>query len=262
MSNASRLAGLREALGISILLDTLTVAEVVNGKGRAPVCLVCEHASGHIPAELGDLGLAAEDRYSHAALDIGAEALARSMSDSLDAPLVLATVSRLVCDLNRPAGSEDATPAQVERIVVPGNQALGKVCRIGRARSVYHPFHSEVARVLSGFATPPALVTLHSFTPTWHGAVRDSEIGLLHDTDDRLAKAMMAAGCGSYRSELNQPYSAADGVTHTLQRHASEAPNVMIEVRNDLLSDPDGIKSVSGALTNALRAALADGCAA
>ncbi|MBM3584573.1 MAG: hypothetical protein FJX36_09165 [Alphaproteobacteria bacterium] len=48
--------------------------EVVNAGGRAPVLLVCDHASPRIPTVLGDLGLAGDDRIRHIAWDIGADA--------------------------------------------------------------------------------------------------------------------------------------------------------------------------------------------
>lgn len=234
----------------------MAVAEVVNRQGGAPICLVCEHASSFIPPSFGDLGLSAEDRYSHAALDIGAEDLARHLSDVLDAPLVLARVSRLICDLNRPAAVPEGTPEKVEQIEVPGNRGLTQADRVNRAREVYHPFHNEVAKLLSGFPMPPAFVTLHSFTPVWNGVARGTEIGLLHDADDQLARAMLAQADSRYLTELNKPYAAKDGVTHTLQRHAGGLQNVMIEVRNDLLSDQAAIAQVATSLAATLSAAL------
>lgn len=233
------------------------MAEVVNRQGGAPICLVCEHASGFIPPSFRDLGLSPSDRYSHASVDIGAEDMARLLSNMLDAPLVLACVSRLVCDLNRPAAAPEATPEKVEQIDVPGNRGLTQASRVDRAQAVYHPFHNEVTKLLSGFATPPVFVTLHSFTPVWNGVARATEIGFLHDANDQLAQAMLAHADSRYRTELNQPYSAKDGVTHTLQRHAGGLQNVMIEVRNDLLSDPQTVAQVATSLATTLNAALA-----
>ena len=236
----------------------MAVSEVVNQAGGAPICLVCEHAGNVLPVELNRLGLSDRDLLSHAVYDIGAEDLAREMAERLDAPLVLARISRLVCDLNRPPGSPASTPSRVESIDIPGNEALTEASRIDRAKSVYHPFHNEVRRVLSTFDAPPAFVTVHSFTPSWNGVPRDTEIGLLHDADSRLAQAMLARAKGGFRVELNQPYSAKDGVTHTLQRHASTAPSVMIEVRNDLLGSPQGVAKAAETLSLALTSALTD----
>lgn len=238
--------------------DDLDPATVVNPGGRGGVCLVCEHASAHIPAGMGDLGLAPADRFSHAAWDIGAEALARALSESFDAPLVAATVSRLVVDLNRPAASPEASPARVEVIDVPGNRGLTDAGRHARARAIYDPFHARVAATLEAIDASPVMVTVHSFTPRWHGAPRSTEIGLLHDADDRLARAMLAAAPEGIRVELNAPYAPSDGVMHMLQKHALPRGlrNVMIEVRNDLLGDEAGVARMAATLAAMLTAAL------
>ena len=237
------------------------VAEVVNPGGKARVLLVCEHASPVIPSSLNDLGLAADDRYSHAVWDIGAADLARRLSALLDAPLVLARISRLVYDCNRPPEAPDSIPARTETIEVPGNRDLSTEARANRAAEVYHPFHACVSATLDRFNQPPALVTIHSFTPTWRGIARPTELGLLHDANPGLATAMLAATGPALRTDLNQPYSAADGVTHTLQRHANarDLENVMIEVRNDLLADADAIARIADLLQNMLAAALTQG---
>lgn len=236
-------------------------ATVVNPGGRAGICLVCEHASAEIPSRLEDLGLSAHDRYSHAVWDLGAEALARRMSAILDAPLVVSRVSRLVYDCNRPPKAPDCIPARTERIEVPGNAMLSAEDRAARVAQVYEPFHDIVATTLDGFAVSPAFVTVHSFTPQWHGEPRATEIGLLHDADPELARAMQAAALVEPSVTLNEPYDASDGVTHTLKRHANGRGllNVMIEVRNDLLSDDAGVERIAATLTSMLAAALSKG---
>lgn len=239
-----------------ILPEGMAVANVVNPQGRAPIVLICEHASDYIPPGLNDLGLSSKDRFSHAVVDIGAEALARRLSETLDAPLVLARVSRLVCDLNRPPASTEASPALVENIEIPGNLGLTETDRVARADAVYYPFHDTAAKVIAGRSTAPALVTIHSFTPTWLGKVRDTEIGLLHDQDDSLAKAMLTKSGTRYRTELNRPYDASDGVTHTLQKHGNGLQNVMIEVRNDILAKETSIPEVAEILAAMLKASL------
>ena len=42
-------------------------AELINRLGKAPVVLICEHASNFIPASLSDLGLNSDGQVSHAA---------------------------------------------------------------------------------------------------------------------------------------------------------------------------------------------------
>lgn len=228
--------------------------------GSSPIVLVCEHASNHIPEAYRGLGLSEADRVSHAAWDPGALAVAEGMARHLDASLVAALVSRLVIDCNRPPEASDAMPARSEVIAVPGNIGLTPRDRAARAAAYYHPFHATVERALER-VSEPILVTIHSFTPTYHGTARPVEIGILHDRDTRLADAML--DLAERRTDAvvarNQPYGPEDGVTHTLQRHAVEAgrPNVMIEVRNDLLATPAQQESM--ALT--LSQWLAEACA-
>ncbi len=239
--------------------DDGPAAEVINPRGSAPICLVCEHASAFIPATLGDLGLAPEHRQSHAAWDIGGRDLATALSQRLDAPLVASRVSRLVYDCNRPPNAPGAIPEKSEVVEVPGNVGLSDAARAARATEVYDPFRSLLKTTLDGFAEPPVLVTIHSFTPVWFGQPREVELGLLHDSDDRLARAMLAEAPDGLDTRLNAPYSVTDGVTHTLREHAIPrgVQNVMIEVRNDLVSDAAGVARFAGILDTMLTRALA-----
>lgn len=232
-------------------------AEIVNGDGRADVVFVCEHASAEIPNRLNDLGIAPHDRFSHAVWDIGAGGLAWRLARALDAPLVLGTVSRTVYDLNRSPEAPDAIPVRSETIDIPGNRDLSPAERERRVREVHDPFRETLTRMLDERGAS-AMVTIHSFSPIWFGRPRKTEIGLLHDADSRLAEKMLAAAAPGRLVELNKPYSAADGVTHTLARHAVPRgiANVMIEVRNDLLGDDAAIEAMADTLLGMLRPAL------
>jgi predicted N-formylglutamate amidohydrolase len=233
-------------------------AEVINPGAASPICLVCEHASAFIPAALADLGIVPEHRFSHAAWDIGARDLAIALSETLDAPLVASRVSRLVYDCNRPPSAPGAIPARSEVVDVPGNLDLSDPDRTARVTEVYEPFRTLLKTTLDQFETQPVLVTIHSFTPVWFGQPRKVELGLLHDSDDRLARAMLMAAPDNVDARLNAPYSVTDGVTHTLREHAIPRglQNVMIEVRNDLISDAKGVARFSAILTHMLTSAL------
>ena len=101
---------------------------------------------------------------------------------------------------------------------------------------------------------------MHSFTPVYFGKPRAVEIGILHDADTRLADAMLAAAGEKslYDTRRNEPYGPEDGVTHTLKEHglANGLPNVMIEVRNDLIKDEAGQGVVADYLTGLLLKSL------
>ena len=237
--------------------DFIRPVETLNAAGRGPVVLVCEHASNHIPAPFGDLGLQAAELDSHIAWDPGALGVAKAMSAALDAPLVAGRLSRLLYDCNRPPASPDAMPARSEIHDIPGNRNLSGTEKARRVQAIYDPFHAAVEAALDGVSAP-VLVTMHSFTPIFRGQRREVELGILHDTDARLADAMLSAAPARPLARRNQPYGPEDGVTHTLLRHgiARAIPNVMIEVRSDLIADRASQAAMADLLSGLLVPAL------
>ncbi|MEM9792237.1 MAG: N-formylglutamate amidohydrolase [Pseudomonadota bacterium] len=236
------------------------VVQVTNGSATSRYVLVCEHASHHIPSAYGTLGLAPKERYSHAAWDPGALGMAKHLAIALNAKLVAGAVSRLVYDINRPAGASDAVPSQSEQIAVPGNVGLSASDIAERERTFYRPFKAALTRALDATAQP-VLITLHSFTPVYHAQHREVEIGILHHDDRRLADALLRLSTqhSKHLVRRNEPYGPADGVTHTLAVHGEPrgCPNVMIEVRNDLLATPAQQHRMGDILTGWITAAEA-----
>lgn len=233
------------------------VVHLWNAEGRSEVVLVCEHASSFIPDHLRHLGLSAQDRLSHAAWDPGALEVAKHLSRRLEAKLVAGAVSRLVYDCNRPPDAPDAMPARSELIAVPGNVGLDAAAKAARVATYYDPFHAAVRAALQ-VTRNAILVTVHSFTPVFHGKARHVEIGVLHDADTRLADAMLATADRAFNVQRNQPYGPQDGVTHTLKEHglAGGHLNVMIEVRSDLIATPQQQAEMAGILGRWLETAL------
>ena len=239
------------------------VVEVIGEGAPGAALILCEHASHRIPAAYGGLGLSPEAAVSHAAWDPGARDLALHLARSLEATLVASTVSRLVYDCNRPPEAASAMPEKSELIDVPGNAGLTSAQRDERTSTIYRPFCDAVAAQIAarqGRGQPTALITIHSFTPVYYGEVRETEIGILHDTDTALADAMLKAASKLPRHAIhrNRPYGPEDGVTHSLQIHglANGLPNVMIEVRNDLLQTPEQISAIGDELGQMIIPAL------
>ncbi|WP_299963586.1 N-formylglutamate amidohydrolase [uncultured Roseobacter sp.] len=233
---------------------------VLRGQGAAGVVLVCEHAANVFPQDIGDLDVPPEMRSGHAAWDPGALGVATGMSERLDAPLVAGRVSRLIYDCNRPPEAETAILQQSEGMAIPGNIGLSPADRAARVTRYYLPFEAALHRTLDR-ARAKALVTIHSFTPVFMGKRRDVALGVLHDSDTRLADAMLACA-GRHtdlRTERNAPYGPQDGVTHTLRLHglARGIPNVMLEVRNDLISSPVEEAAMAAMLSGWLMEAMA-----
>ena len=220
---------------------------VTNAGGSSPVVFVCDHATNAIPPEFGTLGLTAGDLVRHIAWDPGALPVARLMASALDATLVESTVSRLVIDCNRPLDAPDLIASTSETTPIPGNAALTEADRARRIALAYDPFHAAIESVVEDRLSAGRetwLVSVHSFTPVYRGVARPWEIGILHDEDTRLAAPLIAAlrAEGGLSVGVNQPYSPADRVYHTLEVHGRRRglACAMIEIRNDEISEEAG----------------------
>jgi len=225
--------------------------------------LVCEHASNAFPAAWGDLGLTEAQREAHIAWDPGALPVARALAEALNATLVEARVSRLIYDLNRPPHSRGAMPEVSEIFEIAGNKDLSEAARLARTRAIYLPFHDALRAHLAerlAARRPTQIITVHSFTPIYHGTQRAVEFGVIHDADPSLAEAIVAEARAQtpLKTELNAPYSAADEVTHTLALHATPMGlrNAMLEIRNDLIATPETQESMALTLAPVLKSAF------
>ena len=256
-------------MAVTLAPALLTAADgppVAVTRADAPghALVVCEHAAHRLPVRLGDLGLPPQLRRAHIAWDPGALGVAEGLAAALDAPLVAARFSRLAYDCNRPPEAADAVAERSEVFHIPGNADLAPTARAVRAEAIYRPFRNALAglierRLAAGRAV--ALVTVHSFTPVWMGQPREVEIGVLHDADTRLADRLLdsLAAAGRWQVARNMPYGPGDGVTHTLRDQALPRglPNVMLEIRNDLIATPAAQAEMAAALAAHLAPALA-----
>ena len=243
--------------------DLVAPVRTVNANGRGPFAIVVDHASNRIPPRWGDLGLPPSERVRHIAWDPGALAVSLRLSALLDAPVVHATVSRLVIDCNRDLDAPDLIPAISEHTHVPGNAAPTDEDRQWRIASAHTPFHSAIDRVLDARAAaglPTILVCMHSFTPTYKGKARPWPIGLIHARDARYTAALrdaLAADTPDLNIGWNEPYSALNGVTYTLEHHGDGRglDATMIEIRHDEILEPNGVAPWAARLARCLEAA-------
>ncbi|MDP5307158.1 N-formylglutamate amidohydrolase [Paracoccus spongiarum] len=212
---------------------------------RSRWLVTCDHASNRVPDWVngGDLGIAAADMSRHIAYDVGAAGLARDLAARLDAPAVFSTFSRLVIDPNR--GEDDPTLLMrlYDGTVIPANKAADAAERERRLARLHRPYHAELGRLA---ARHPArcICAIHSFTPQLRGRPpRPWHVGILYShRDARLGPAMVQAcrDAGWITGE-NQPYDghlAGDSIDRHALAHGR--PNVLIEVRNDLIATPGG----------------------
>lgn len=235
----------------------------VNANGGSPFVLVCDHASNRIPDQYDNLGLTLHQRLMHIAWDPDALAVALRLTELLDAPLVQSTVSRLVIDCNRDHDAVDLIPVISERVDITANVGIPQAERSFRIANYHTPFHAAIEELLdrrkaAGMTT--ILVTVHSFTPIYKDVARPWPIGLIHGAEQRFTHALCAA-LKADQPDLNvgwnEPYSARNGVTYTLEHHGDGRglDCTMIEIRNDEILEAAGIALWADRLARCLTAA-------
>jgi len=245
--------------------DDWPVVELVNPAGPAPLLLLCDHAGRRIPSWLGDLGLPARELERHIAFDIGAVDVTRRLARLLDAPAVLAHVSRLVVDPNRLPGDPAAIPALSDGTLIPDNQELSPDEIRRRFAYAFVPYHRAVARQIAGLRRRhgiPAIISIHSFTPQLGGVERAWEIAVLWDQDPRLAAPVLAELRRDPALKVgdNEPYSGRYPVGYTIPFHAVRTglPHVTFELRQDLIATRAHAEAWALRLAEVLREPLAD----
>ncbi|WNO52474.1 N-formylglutamate amidohydrolase [Stakelama saccharophila] len=229
---------------------TETIPEIIDGADPS-LLLLCDHASNHVPDDI-DLGIDAALLDKHVGVDIGAAALTRELSIRLLAPAVLATVSRLVIDLHREPDHPGLAPAITDGHDIPGNHGYNREGRIAR---FHKPYHRTIATEITRHR-PSLLVAIHSFTAQMAsgGGLRPWQVGVLYNRDDRAARFAFAAlrNAGVVTGD-NEPYSGRS-LNATLNRHgeARGIPCVSLEIRNDLIAEPEGVAYWSDIIEAAL----------
>jgi len=224
--------------------------------------LLCDHASAALPPAYGDLGLTPEHFARHIAYDIGAAELTRALAARLGAPALMTTFSRLLIDPNRGADDPTLVMRISDRAIIPGNARIDDAEIERRKRLYWAPYRNaidETVAHMSAAGKPPALVSIHSFTPVWRGTPRPWRAAALWDRDDRLAKPFIAAlRAQGLTIGDNEPY---DGALRgdTMFDHATLpglAP-LLIEVRQDLIATPEGVAEWTERLAPVLAQCLA-----
>jgi predicted N-formylglutamate amidohydrolase len=237
-------------------------AAVFNPGGGGPFVFACDHASNWVPPALDSLGLPPQELDRHIAWDLGALEVAQRLARLMDAPLIHATVSRLVLDVNRDPVHPGSVVTLSENTLIPGNRELSTQERARRVRDIYEPFHRLLGDVVSEQVTRHAglqLVSIHSFTPIYHGEQRPWHVGVLSGQDRRLAQPLLELlrASGDLNVGDNQPYAPSDGVYHTLGRHSAplNLRSVLLELRSDLISGAESQDRWAQRLCEALTAA-------
>lgn len=234
--------------------------EIYNGEGPAPLVIVSDHASNRVPQKLGRLGLSSEHFERHIAYDIGADRITRCLADRLGARAVLAQYSRLVVDVNRDPNDSGCIPETSDQTDIPHNQDLSAICHAQRIAELHTPYHAaikgEISKITARDGRPPALFSIHSFTPSMNGEDRIWDVGVLWNKDPRMSSALiehLSRWEGLHVGD-NQPYSGTEWA-FTIDTHGTDVglANCAIEIRQDHCGTIEEATHWADILADALR---------
>lgn len=225
-----------------------SIAYKIIGETRPGRWLIaCDHASNHVPAWVnggnngGDLGLPQADMVRHIAFDPGAAGLTLALAEALDSPAITSNFSRLVIDPNRGADDPTLLRKLSDGAIIPANRDADEAELALRLDRLYRPYHAAYGKLA---ARPGTVVCgVHTFSPQMLGrAPRPWHIGILYaDQDRRLAGPLIdrLRGENDLRIGDNQPYYG-HFPGDSLDQHALShgRPNLLIELRNDLIETP------------------------
>lgn len=232
---------------------------------RPCLLITCEHGGNRVPVAYEALFRGHADRLaSHRGYDPGALTLARELARSFHAPLIYATVSRLVVDLNRSLGHP--------RLYSEVTRTLPRRERQAILTRHYLPYRLRVERwIEERIAAGQSVLHIasHSFTPVLAGEVRRADVGLLYDPARAGEKDFCLRWQNALRTRApglavrrNYPYTGrSDGLTAWLRRRfpAERYLGIELEVNQRLVFGPAGPWR---ALRLALRESLADALSA
>ena len=224
--------------------------------------VTCEHGGNAIPDAYASLFRGHANLVaSHRGYDPGALATARALARALDATLVVATVSRLLVELNRSPGRQ----FRYSPIMRGARRRLrDEVCR-----RHYSPYRNRVEAFIERAVASGARVvhvSSHSFTPALDGTLRRGDVGLLYDPARAAERELcvrwqqaLQARRPDWQVRRNYPYrGASDGFTSYLRRRYDGASYVGVELEVNQKHVRDGVLPANdrAAIVASLREAL------
>lgn len=195
--------------------------------------ITCEHGGNHIPEAYQDLFQDQGLLDSHRGFDAGALSMAKDLAIAFAAPLVSATISRLLVDLNRSVGNRSLHAKVI--------QGLPKDKREQILQQYYLPYRTQAEETIRQTIAEHGKVlhiSSHSFTPVLGGKERRADIGLLYDPiragEIKLCQHWQA-DLKAYQPQLivrrNYPYAGkGDGLTSRLRQQLSPTIYMGIEL--------------------------------
>jgi predicted N-formylglutamate amidohydrolase len=122
---------------------------------------------------------------------------------------------------------------------------------------LFEPYHDAIMEGLAHLwrrGKPPALFSVHSFTPDFGDEVRPWDVGVLWNRDPRIAIPLMEklSARGLHVGD-NLPYSGRE-LAYTINIHGGAAglANCVVEINQDQVRDHDGARRWAGILSDVM----------
>ncbi|MGB0906123.1 MAG: N-formylglutamate amidohydrolase [Maricaulaceae bacterium] len=243
-------------------MSHFTSHETIAAETDTPLFIFGDHASKFIPPAFDNLGLSGEDLTRHIAWDIGTDFIIRKLCETFECGAQIASVSRLVIDMNRDPDAAGLIPPQSDGSLIPANQNLSADDARNRCDTYYTPYHAALGTQLKQVSSDldnPLIISLHSFTPhPLTGEERETDIGLLVKHDFETAERFVASFEGTGLSvKINKPYSAYE-LNHTVDMHVAPLGlrHLAIEIRQDHIDTDETAAAMADLLTQHIRPLL------
>lgn len=186
------------------------------------VLLSCEHGGNKVPTEYRQLFAPYRELLqTHRGWDPGTRQLSERWQRTLSCELQVATMTRLLVDLNRSPNHRSVFSEITRDLPLEVKQKM---------LAVYHTPHRQqiidTVRKAVDSGQRVLHVGVHSFTPQLNGEVRNADLSLLYDPaskweselSNHWRESLRGAKLGP-RVRLNYPYRGnTDGLTTTLRR--------------------------------------------
>lgn len=221
----------------------------------------CEHASNRVPAAYRGLFRdAGAELRSHLGWDIGALSVAEQLAEHFAVPLFAGGATRLLVDLNRSLHHPRLFSVRTRGLPAEDRRLL-----IERHYLPYRRAVEEHVRALVAARRRVVHVSVHSFTPTWHGEKRTADVGLLYDplrpSERRLAnlwKSAIATAAPALKVRRNYPYrGTSDGFSVALRRliGSPRYACIELEINQSLLTRRPAARRLARVVANSLEQA-------
>jgi len=209
------------------------------------IILTCEHAGNVIPEPYKfPFEGHQEVLTTHRAIDFGAFELAKGLEHYLDVPLFYTTICRLLIENNRSLNSSELFSEFTIGLTNEEKENL--------ITNYYGPYRNQVEEEISKHIQQHhrlAHISVHSFTPTFNGTIRNTDIGLLYDPSrihekvfcDRLTEEITKLD-PSVVVKHNYPYLGIDDglTTHFRQKYSDDQyAGIELEVNQKFVLDKD-----------------------